>query len=294
MTRRRFLASSALAAGSALAAKPIFADAVHTDEAGLATGMASIPVEGGEMKSYFAAPESAALSPVTLVVHEIFGLHEYIRDICRRLAKAGYFAIAPDLFQRQGDVSKQPDGDAIVREIVSKVPDAQVLADLDATRAWSKSEGRGDPSRVVIAGFSWGGRIVWLYCAHAPDLLAGVAWYGRLDGAKRSETPRHPVDMAQAKHAPVLGLYGTEDAGITPESIFEMRSRLAAGGQPSEIVLFPGAPHDFHADYRASYRALAASEGWRRMLEWFREHGAAPTPGSGGPAHRAQGTSARE
>jgi carboxymethylenebutenolidase len=278
VTRRQFLASSALIAGYALAAKPVFAAAVRTEESGLATGTASIPVDGGEMEAYFAAPESAVSPPVALVVHEIFGVHEYIRDVCRRLAKAGYFAIAPDLYRRQGDVSKQGDVDAIVREVVSKVPDAQVLADLDATLAWLKSEDRGDPSRVVIAGFSWGGRIVWLYCAHAPDLKAGAAWYGRLVGEKRTETPSHPVDVAQARHAPVLGLYGTEDAGISLESIREMRSRLAAGWQPSEIVLFPGAPHGFHADYRASHRPLAASEGWRRMLEWFREHGGAPPP----------------
>ena len=275
VTRREFLAASALVAGCALLAKPVFGAAIHTGEAGLATGMASIPVDGGEMEAYFAVPESAVSPPVVLVVHEIYGVNEYIRDVCRRLAAAGYFAIAPNLFQRQGDVSKQGDADAIVREIVSKVPDAQVLADLDATRAWVASEGKGDPSRVVVTGFSWGGRIVWLYCAHAPDLLAGVAWYGRLVGEKRSETPSHPIDMAQAKHAPILGLYGTEDKAVSPESIYEMRTRLAAGGHGSEIVLFPGSPHGFHADYRASYRALAASEGWRRMLEWFREHGAA-------------------
>jgi len=275
-TRREFLTASALVAGYALVAKPVFAAAIHTDEAGLATGTASIPVDGGEMEAYFAAPESAVSPPVVLVVHEIFGVNEYIRDICRRLAVAGYFAIAPNLFQRQGDVSKQVDADAIVRQVVGKVPDAQVLADLDAARAWSGREGKGDPSRVVITGFSWGGRIVWLYCAHAPDLRAGAAWYGPLVGEKRSETPSHPIDMAQAKHAPVLGLYGTEDEAISPESIYEMRRRLAEGGHGSEIVLFPGSPHGFHADTRASYHTLAASEGWRRMLEWFRQHEAPP------------------
>jgi carboxymethylenebutenolidase len=278
LSRREFLASSALVAGCVLVAQPAFASAIRTDESGLATGRVSIPVDGGEMRAYFAAPESAASPPVALVVHEIFGVDEYIRDVCRRLAHAGYFAIAPDLFQRQGDVSKQVDPEAISREIVSKVPDDQVFADLDATRAWSKREGKGDPSRVVIAGFSWGGRIAWLYCAHAPDLLAGASWYGPLVGEKRTQTPSQPIDMAQAKHAPVLGLYGTEDATISSESIYEMRQLLVAGGQGSEIVLFPGAPHDFHEDDRASYRMLAASEGWRRMLEWFREHGAAPAP----------------
>jgi len=256
----------------------VLASATHTSEAGLATGTAKIPVGGGEMDAYFTVPESASSPPVALVVHEIFGVHEYIRDICRRLAHTGYFAIAPDLFQRQGDVSKQSDVNAIIRDVVGQVPDAQVMADLDAALAWVKNEGRGDTSRAVITGFSWGGRIVWLYCGHAPQLRAGAAWYGRLVGDERPQTPSHPIDVAKRDHAPVLGLYGTEDAGIPPESVQEMRTRLAAAGQRSKIILFPGAPHGFHADYRASFRSLAASEGWRRMLEWFREHGGGPPP----------------
>jgi carboxymethylenebutenolidase len=215
---------------------------------------------------------------VALVVHEIFGVHEYIRDVCRRLATVGYFAIAPDLYQRQGDVTQHADVNAILREIVRKVPDAQVMADLDATLAWVKAGGRGDAARAVISGFCWGGRVVWLYCEKNPDLKAGAAWYGRLVGENREQTPSHPVDVAGAPHAPVLGLYGTEDSGIPLTSIEEMRKRLAAAGRSSQIVLFPGAPHGFHADYRASHRPLAAAEGWRRMLEWFRTHGAAPSP----------------
>ncbi|MFQ5418461.1 MAG: dienelactone hydrolase family protein [Myxococcota bacterium] len=276
VTRREFLVSSALVAGYAIAAEPVFASAIHTEEAGLETGDVSIPVAGGSMAAYYAAPASGDTPPVALVVHEIFGVHEYIRDVCRRLAKEGYLAIAPDLYQRQGDVSKQTSVGKILEEIVVKVPDEQVLADLDATLAWAKDHGKGDTSRVVITGFCWGGRIVWLYCAHNPTLKAGAAWYGRLAGEKRPETPTHPLDVADAPHAPILGLYGTEDSGISIESVQQMRARLAASGSSSEIALFPGAPHGFHADYRASYRPMAATEGWRRMLDWFRMQRAYP------------------
>lgn len=278
VTRRQFLAGSAVVAGYALAAKPVFAKAIHTDDAGLVTGEVEIPVSGGRTSAYFAAPEGQTDAPVALVVHEIFGVHEYIRDVCRRLAKEGYFAIAPDLYQRQGDVSALSDVDAIISQVVTKVPDEQVMADLDATLAWIKAEDRADASRTVIIGFCWGGRIVWLYSAHNPDLLAGAAWYGRLTGKQRPETPIHPFDVARRDHAPVLGLYGTEDSGIPVESVDEMRARLTAAGQRSEIVLFPGAPHGFHADYRASYRAMAATEGWRRTLIWFRKFRAKPEP----------------
>lgn len=278
MNRREFLVSGAMAAGYALAAKPVLAAAIRTSEAGLATGMVEIPASGGGMAAYFAVPEQAAARPLALVVHEIFGVHEYIRDVTRRLAQAGYFAIAPDLYQRQGDVSQLDSVAQILSEIVTKVPDAQVMADLDATRAFARGDGRADVSRTVITGFCWGGRCVWLYSAHAPDIVAGAAWYGRLVGDVGPQTPQHPLDVAGTRHAPVLGLYGTEDAGIPLASIEKMRSRLAASTDESEIVLFPGAPHGFHADYRASYREMAASEGWRRMLQWFAEHGAGAQP----------------
>ena len=278
MTRREFLAGSALVAGYALAAKPVFAKAIQTDEVGMMTGEVEIPVAGGSMAAYFAAPEGVTDLPVALVVHEIFGVHEYVRDVCRRLAKEGFFAIAPNLYQRQGDVTKIADVDAIISQVVTKVPDAQVMADLDATLAWIGAEGRADVSRTVITGFCWGGRIVWLYSAHNLDVLAGAAWYGRLTGEQRPETPTHPFDVARSEHAPVLGLYGTEDSGIPVESVQEMRARLTASGQRSEIMLFPGASHGFHADYRASYRAMAGTEGWRRMLVWFRKFRAKSNP----------------
>jgi carboxymethylenebutenolidase len=276
VSRREFLVSGALVAGYALAANPVFGAVIETDADGLETGNVAIPVKGGSVPAYFAAPAAASGAPVALVVHEIFGVHEYIRDVCRRLAKAGYFAIAPDLYQRQGDVSKLADVGAILRQVVARVPDAQVASDLDATLGWAAQDDRADAKRAVITGFCWGGRVVWLYCAHRPELKAGVAWYGRLTGDERPETPTQPIDLVGARLAPVLGLYGTEDSGIPIESVEAMRRELVAAGQSSEIVLFPGAPHGFHADYRASYRSMAATEGWRRMLEWFRSHGADP------------------
>jgi len=238
LSRRRFLASGAAAAGYALAVRPVSAAAIETPADGLETGTAEIPVAGGTLSAYFAAPEAAATPPLALVVHEIFGVHEYIRDVCRRLARAGWFAIAPDLYQRHGDVSEIGDVQKIIQEVVTAVPDAEVMADLDATVAWAKREGVADTGRTVITGFCWGGRIVWLYAAHAPSVRAGAAWYGRLEGADRPQTPKHPIDVASEPLPPVI------------------------------------APHGFHADYRPSYRALAASEGWRRMLDWFEKHAA--------------------
>lgn len=279
ISRRGFLASGAAAAGYALAAKPVLAAAIQTSDEGLTTGTVAIPVDGGSMQAYFAAPEAALSPPLALVVHEIFGVHEYIRDICRRLAKAGYFAIAPDLYQRHGDVSAYTDAQTIIEEIVMSVSDAEVMADLDAAVAWVKGENRADTDRTVVTGFCWGGRIVWLYSAHAAGIRAGAAWYGRLEGADRAQTPRHPIDIAAGRLPPIIGFYGTEDSGIPVESAERMRKALAAAGQPSEIVLIPGAPHGFHADYRSSYREMDATEGWQRMLAWFGQYaGRSPAP----------------
>ena len=259
-----------VAAGYALAARPVRADAIQTDATGLVAGMVSIPTESGAMPAYRAQPEAGESFPVVLLVHEIFGVHEYIRDVSRRLAKEGYLVVAPDLYRRHGDVSKLEDIDSVLG-LVKRVPDAEVLADLDASLAWA-AENSGDAGRAHITGYCWGGRIVWLYSAHNPGLRAGVAWYGRLVGAERAETPTHPIDVASRQHRPVLGLYGGADRGIPAESVLEMRKKLVAAGRDSEIVVFPAAPHGFHADYRESYRPLAAAEGWRRMLEWFERH----------------------
>jgi carboxymethylenebutenolidase len=278
ISRRALLASGVTAAGYALAAKPILAAAIQTSETGLATGTVEIPVAGGSMRAFFAAPEATPSPPLALVVHEIFGIHEYIRDVCRRLAKSGYFAIAPDLYQRHGDVSTYTDVDAIIQEIVMSVPDAEVMADLDATVAWVKQEQRADVDRTVITGFCWGGRIVWLYGAHSANVRAGAAWYGRLEGADRALTPRHPLDVAKGRLPPIIGFYGTEDSGIPVASVERMREALTAAEQSSEIVLFPGAPHGFHADYRPSYREMAATVGWQRMLDWFAQHAGKSAP----------------
>jgi len=213
-----------------------------------------------------------------LVVHEIFGVHEHIRDVCRRFAKLGYLAVAPDLFARQGDVSKIADSKEIVAKVASKVPDEQIVNDLDGTVAWAKAQ-NGDAKRVAITGFCWGGRVIWLYAAHSAALKAGVAWYGRLVGDKDALHPQQPIDVAATLKAPVLGLYGGQDQGIPVATVEEMRKALAAGGPPSrrsEIHVYPDAGHAFFADYRPSYRPDAAADGWKRVLAWFKANNAAP------------------
>jgi carboxymethylenebutenolidase len=275
LTRREFVVTS-LAAGFAAAVAPRAARAVvSTDAAGLVAGEVRIPVEGGRLPGYRAMPAAGDSFPVVVVVQEIFGVHEYIRDVCRRLAKRGYLAVAPELYARQGDVGAMSDVEEIVTKVVARVLDAQVLADLDATVAWAKESGRADAARLAITGFCWGGRIVWLYGAHSPTLRAGVAWYGRLEGGADPLHPRHPIDLAAKLRAPVLGLYGGDDPGIPVDAVERMRAALEAAGSRSEIVLYPDAPHGFHADYRPSYRAELAKDGWERMLAWFRTHGAA-------------------
>lgn len=272
LSRRGFLAAGvAAAAGYTLAAGPVRAAAIVTPSEGLVAGDVEIPVEGAPMGAYFARPEGDGPFPVCLVVHEIFGVHEYIRDVCRRLAVAGYLAVAPDLFRRVGDVSRMRDPRRILAQVVNKTPDDTVLSDLDAARAWAASHG-GDPARTFITGFCWGGRIVWLYAAHQPKISAGVAWYGRIG---TGETPRSPLTLADEPLAPVLGLYGGQDRGIPLSSVEAMRKKLAAAGQDSEIRVFPDAPHGFHADYRISYREADAKAGWSALLEWFKTHGGA-------------------
>lgn len=273
-TRREFVVT-ALAAGFALAVRPAFGEVITTEAAGLSAGEVKIPVAGGEMPAYRAMPEKGGPFPVVLVVQEIFGVHEHIKDICRRLAKAGYLAVAPELYARQGDVSKMADTQEIFSKVVSKVPDAQVMTDLDAAADWAEKSGKGDLKRLGITGFCWGGRIVWLYAAHSPQLKAGVAWYGRLVGQASDLQPQHPIDVAAKLKAPVLGLYGGADTGIPIETVERMRQALKAAGGRSEIVVYPDAPHAFHADYRPSYRKEAAQDGWKRMREWFKRHGAA-------------------
>ena len=273
LTRREFVVTT-LSTGFALAVQPVSAQTITTDTTGLVAGEVKIPVAGGEIPAYRAMPATGRMFPVVLVVQEIFGVHEHIKDICRRFAKLGHVAIAPEMYSRQGDVSKLTNINEIISKVVSKVPDAQVMSDLDATVAWAKSS-KGDTNKLGITGFCWGGRIVWLYAAHNSQLKAGVAWYGRLVGTPDELHPTHPVDIAAKLKAPVLGLYGGKDTGIPQDTVERMRGAIKAAGGKSEIVVYPDAGHGFNADYRPGYDKNAAQDGMRRLQEWFKKYGAA-------------------
>jgi carboxymethylenebutenolidase len=272
-SRREFVVT-ALAAGFALAVQPVSSQTmIVTDTEGIESGEVRIPVAGGEIPAYRAMPATGGPFPTVIVVQEILGVHEHIRDVCRRLAKLGYFAVAPELFVRQGDVSKMTDVSEILAKVVSRVPDAQVMSDLDATVAWAAETGMADTQKLAITGFCYGGRITWLYAARHPDVKAAVAWYGRLTGHPTPTMPKQPIDVAASLTVPVLGLYGGKDEGIPLDQVDQMRVALSRGGNRSRIVVYPDAPHAFHADYRPTYRKEAAEDGWRRMLEWFKANG---------------------
>ena len=271
---RRSFVVTVLGSGFALAVQPVSAQTITTDVQGLTAGEVKIPVKDGEIPAYRAMPAGGGPFPVALVVQEIFGVHEHIKDLCRRLAKSGYFAVAPELYARQGDVSRLKDIQEILSTVVAKVPDAQVMSDLDATAAWAGT-GEGDVDRLAVTGFCWGGRITWLYAAHNPKVKAGVAWYGRLVGQTTELAPANPIDLASMLTVPVLGLYGSADQGIPLDTVEKMRAALATGKSGSEIVVYREAPHGFNADYRPSYRKDAATDGWTRMLAWFKRNGAA-------------------
>src|SRR5436190_1219854 len=275
LSRRGFFlaASAAAAAGYTLAAGPVRADAIHTDTSGLTAGEAKVKVADGEMPVYYARPANAANPPVILVAMEIFGLHEYIKDVTRRLGKLGAFAIAPDYYFRTGeDLTKITEFPKLM-PIVNKKPDAELLSDLDATVAWAKSQG-GDANRLGIMGFCRGGRTVWEYAAHNKDLKAGVAFYGSLvdPEAQRSIWPKSPTELAPEMKAPVLGLYGEADQGIPVTQVEAMKTALGNAGKTAEFKIYPGAPHGFHADYRPSYRKEAAEDAWNQMLAWFKKN----------------------
>jgi carboxymethylenebutenolidase len=274
-SRREFVVTT-LAAGFAAAVQPVSADTIKTNSDGLEAGEVKIPVKDGTIPAYRAAPSEGKDHPVVLVVEEIFGVHEHIKDVCRRFAKLGYFAVAPELFSREGDVSKMENIQDIISKVVSKVPDEQVMSDLDATVEWAKKSGKADTSKLAITGFCWGGRVVWLYAAHNPGLKAGVAWYGRLVGPTSKLQPKHPIDLVGSLKAPVLGLYGGADPGIPVASVEQMRKALKdAGKEGDEIIVYPDTPHAFHADYRPSYRKGPAEDGWKRLLAWFKKNGVA-------------------
>lgn len=273
LNRRQVMASS-LAAGFALAVQPISAETITTGSEGLTAGEVKIPVGETSIPGYRAMPAKGGPFPVVLVAQEIFGVHEHIKDVCRRFARQGYFAIAPEMYYRQGDVSKLKSIDEI-RPIVAKVPDEQVMADLDAAVEFAKESGKGDVAKLGITGFCWGGRIVWLYAAHSQQLKAGVAWYGRLVGEPSANTPKHPVNVAADLNAPVLGLYGGKDQGIPLDTVEQMRSALDQAQVDTKIIVYPEAPHAFFADYRPSYREEDAQDAWQKMLAWFKQHGVA-------------------
>ena len=277
-TTRRTALQAALGLGTlgyAAAAAPLMAQtAISTPADGLDAGMVHYEVNGFQVPAYRAAPAGKTGLPVVLVIQEIFGVHAYIADVCRRLARAGYLTIAPELYARQGNPAQYSDISQLMAELVAKVPDAQVVADLDGAVAWASAHG-GDAARVAITGFCWGGRITWLYAAHGP-VKAGVAWYGRLVGQPSALTPKHPVDITPILKAPVLGLYGEKDGGIPLDTVDRMKAALASGSaaaRASQFVVYPDAPHAFHADYRPSYRQGPAEDGWTQALAWFKAQG---------------------
>ena len=280
---RRDFVRAAVGTGFASAVLPVTAQTIKTDSAGLSVGEITIPVGDFKLPAYRAMPAGKTAAdklPVVLVVSEIFGVHEHIADVARRFAKLGYLAIAPELFVRQGDAQAYGEVSKLIAEVVSKVPDAQVMNDLDACVTWAKANG-GDTSRLAITGFCWGGRITWLYTAHNPAVKAGVAWYGQLLGATNALKPTHPIDVVGQLNAPVLGLYGAEDTGIPVAAVDQMKAALAKAGdgnaaaKASQFVVYPGAQHAFHADYRPSYEKDAAEDGWKRCVAWFKANGVA-------------------
>ena len=271
-SRRGFLVTS-LGAGFALAAEPVMAQTViTTDTTGLLAGEVKVKVADGEMVAYRAAPHGAKSAPVVLVVSEIFGVHEHIADVCRRLAKQGYLAIAPELFARYGNARSYTNVPELVANVVSKADDSVVMSDLDACVAWAAKNG-GNTKRLGITGFCWGGRISWLYAAHRPNLTAAVAWYGKLDGIPTALQPTYPIDVVTKIKTPVLGLYGATDQGIPLSDVDAMRQALGQQASKSAIHVYPDVGHAFHADYRPSYRKAEAEDGWQRLLAWFKANG---------------------
>lgn len=273
LSRRGFVVTS-LASGFALASHPVLAQAITTDSKGLVAGEVSIAVADGKIPAYRAMPAGPGKFPVMLVVQEIFGVHEHIKDMCRRYAKMGYYAIAPEMFARQGDVSKMTDIPSILSQVVSKVPDAQVCADLDATLAFARASGHADAKRTGLVGYCWGGRTAWVYARHNSHLNAVVAYYGLLEGLKTPDLrPQDPIDFADAIKVPVLGLYAGTDAFVKQETIAKMRGLINKGGSGSEIVVFPNVDHGFNADYRPSYDKAAATYAQKLASDWFKKHG---------------------
>jgi carboxymethylenebutenolidase len=270
---RRVLVKASLTVGFCAAVMPVLAQVVTTSADGLVAGEVKVPAGDADIPAYRAMPDHGGPFPAVLVIHEIFGVHEYIKDVCRRWGKLGYYAIAPDLYARLGDASSETDMNKIMADIVSKIPDAQVLSDLDATLAFAKASGSANVARAAVTGLCWGGRESWLYAAHNPDLKAAIAWYGPLGGAPSALKPKNPPDIVSDLKVPMLGLYGGKDAGITAPQIAAMREKLAAAGGASKIIVYDDAGHAFHADYRPSYNKADAEASWKEATGWLKDHG---------------------
>ncbi len=278
LARRGFVMTS-LISGFTLATTTVEAQAIHTDDAGLDTGEIQIPVKDGHLPGYFARPAKGTNFPVVLVNEEVWGVHEYIKDVCRRLAKAGYMAVAPEIYARIADLSKITDTQQILKEVIPKKPDAELMTDLDSTLAWA-AHNKGSATHIAETGFCRGGRNVWLYATHNPRLKAAVAWYGPIKGNTSPIQPQTVMDMADQIKCPLLGLYGGKDTSISPDDVQAAAAKAKAAHKTVEIVIFPDAPHGFHADYRPSYHQAEAEDGWKQMLAWFRRYGVAPAAGS--------------
>lgn len=272
---RRGLMMTSLISGFTLATTRVEAQAIHTDSAGLDAGEVRVPTKDGQIPAYFARPANGADFPVVLVNEEIFGVHEYIKDVCRRLAKLGYMAVAPEIYARQGDLSKMTDVQQILREVISKKPDAELFADLDATLDWA-GKNKGSASAIAEIGFCRGGRTTWLYATHNARLKAAVAWYGPIKGSPSDIQPKLVIDVADQIKCPLLGLYGGKDTSIAVDDVHAAEAKAKAAGKTVDIVVYPDAPHGFHADFRPSYRQADAEDGWKRMLAWFARYGLAP------------------
>lgn len=270
---RRGVIMTGLISGLTMATQRVEAQAISTPADGLVTGEAKIPTSDGELPAYFARPADGTSFPIVLVNEEIFGVHEYIKDTCRRLAKAGYLAVATEYYARLGDLSKMTDVKEIIANVISKAPDARYLADADATLTWAGAN-KGDLNRVAVTGFCRGGRATWMVAIDNPKVKAAVAWYGPVGGNTSDIQPKTVTDLADQLKAPLLGLYGGQDTGIPVDAVKAAEAKAKAAGKTVEIVVYPDAPHGFHADYRPSYRKDAADDGWKRMLAWFAAHGA--------------------
>ena len=269
-SRRGFVMTS-LATGFALSMHPVSAETITTDTAGLVAGEVKVPVKDGEMPAYRAMPDKGGPFPTVLVIHEAWGVHEHIKDLCRRLAKLGYFAIAGELWARQGNAAAAKDGDE-TRKILAAVPTDQVMSDLDATVAFARASGKADTAKLAVTGFCWGGFATWMYAAHNPGLKAAVAWYGP-DRQVTPLTPKNPLDIASELKAPMLALYGGQDKSNPMETIEKRQAACKAAGKTCEFKVYPDAQHGFNADYRPTYNAADAKDGWARMLAWFKQNG---------------------